>query len=323
MKKILVLGGTGFVGRHLCEKLSRLQGPAQHRITVPTRSLGAARGIQSLPLVDVVLSNVHDEQALANLVEQHDIVINLIAILHGTQDEFQKTHVDLVSKIVRAAVGSKVQQVIHVSALGAASDAPSKYLRSKAAGELALAPLSQAGIHFTVLRPSVIFGADDQFLNLFAKLQALFPVMPLACASAKFQPVWVEDVAQAIVRCLHGISHSHKKAQGLYLCCGPEIYSLRELVALTGTLSGHPRPIVALGDALGRLQAMAMEFLPGPTLMSRDNVDSMQVDNVADQSAPHLEALGIGPSALSAIAPTYLRPGSALNRYLKNALHSR
>ena len=181
------------------------------------------------------------------------------------------------------------------------------YQRSKAHGE---AVLVASGLDVIILRPSVIFGAGDQFLNLFAKLQAVFPVLPLAAATARFQPVWVEDVAQALVQLLaNGNALGHDPdAPHVFEACGPDAFTLRELVQLAGRFSGHARPVIALPMALGRLQALLMELAPGKTLMSRDNLDAMQVDNVATTGIPGLRALGIDASALNAIAAQYLAP---------------
>ena len=323
MKRILVLGGTGFVGRHLLEKAGHLG----CRVTLPTRRLANAKPVQSLPWVDPVEANIHDAASLQHLLPGHDAVVNLVAILHGNQAAFTKVHVDLVHSLVRACQSTGVRRIVHVSALGAASDAPSMYQRSKAEGE---AVLAASGLDVTSLRPSVIFGAGDQFLNLFAKLQAIFPVMPLAGAATRFQPVWVEDVAQAIVNALvmrasvgaalapspvlpmspdRAVSAPREGA--VYEACGPDVFTLRELVQLAGRLSGHPRPVLALPMALGRLQALMMELGPGQPLMSRDNLDSMKVDNVASGSLPGLPALGISPSGLAAIAPSYLQSRAA------------
>ena len=164
MNRILVLGGTGFVGRHLLEKASQLQ----CRVTLPTRRLENAKPVQSLPWVDPIEADTHNEATLAGLVQGHDAVVNLVAILHGKEAAFTRVHVDLVGKLVRACQASGVRRVIHVSALGAAPQAPSMYQRSKAQGE---AILAASTCDVTILRPSVIFGAGDQFLNLFAKLQ--------------------------------------------------------------------------------------------------------------------------------------------------------
>ncbi len=295
MKNILVLGGTGFVGRHLCQELVRLQ----HRVTVPTRDVAKARIGDSSPLLNLVQADVHDESALASLMPGHDAVVNLVAILHGNSFEFERTHVELVKKIARVCHDAGVSRLVHVSALGAASDAPSLYQRSKARGEEVL---RASQLDWTVLRPSVIFGEGDQFLNLFARLQTFFPVMPLAGANTLFQPVWVGDVVQAIVQCLQ----RDDTVKLTYEACGPDRFTLRELVKLAGNLSGHARPVIALPAPVARLQALFMEFAPGPTLMSRDNLDSMKVSNVASGTLPGLADLGVSPHSLHAIAPTYL-----------------
>ena len=303
MERVLVLGGTGFVGRHLCEKLSR-QGI---RITLPTRKLENARHVQSLPLVDVLVANVHIESELVALLADVDAVVNLVAILHGSQADFTRAHVTLSQTLVRACQTAGVKRVIHVSALGAALDAPSMYQRSKAQGEQAL---QSAALDLTLFRPSVIFGAEDKFLNVFAKLQQVFPVIPLAGAGTKFQPVWVEDVAQAILNCLM----QPTTAGHIYDICGPDVFTLAQLVQLAGRVSGvndgQGRPVFPLPLALGRLQASLMSLAPGEPLMSRDNLDSMAVDNLSNGQLPGLSALGIAASSLAGVAPSYLSQAS-------------
>ena len=189
---ILVLGGTGFVGRSVCEALARRSGGG--RFVVPTRRPAHGAHVQSLPTVELVQADVHDSVPLAQLVKGCDAVVNLVAILHGSAAAFDHVHAALPRKLAQVCVAQGVSRLVHVSALGAAADAPSMYLRSKAQGEAALN--AQDGLRSTVLRPSAIFGANDQFLRVFAQLQAVAPLMPLACSGAQFQPVWVEDVAQ-------------------------------------------------------------------------------------------------------------------------------
>lgn len=299
MKNILVLGGSGFVGSHVCEKLARLQ----WRVTVPSRRAGNAKHLQMLPLLRVEEADVHDEAALTRLVAGHDAVVNLIAILHGNEAAFQRAHVDLPAKLARACAATGVTRLVHLSALGAAATGPSMYQRSKAAGE---SVLWAAGLRLSVLRPSVIFGAEDHFTNLFAGLQQLAPVVPLAGSGTKFQPVWVEDVAEAVVRCLV----NDATVDQIYEACGPEVLTLKALVQLSGRLAGvnegRGRPVWPLPHALGWLQALLMELAPGQPLMSRDNLASMRVDNVASGQAAGLEALGITPESLRAVAPAYL-----------------
>jgi uncharacterized protein YbjT (DUF2867 family) len=302
MEQLLLLGGTGFVGRNVCEALARAA-PAL-RVVVPSRRPERAKHLAPLPAVRTVRADVHDKTQLEALLDGCDAVVNLVAILHGSATAFERTHVELPRKLASACRARGVTRLVHVSALGADANGPSRYLRSKGRGETVL---QDAGLQLSILRPSVIFGADDRFLNLFARLQAFFPVLPLAGAKARFQPVWVGDVAEAIVRCLFNGDGGRSTIGFIVECAGPQVFTLAELVRLAGRWSGHPRPVIALPDALGRLQALAMELVPGEPLMSRDNLDSMQVDNVASGTLPGLAALGIEARSLDSIAPGYLR----------------
>lgn len=306
IQRILVLGGTGFVGRSVCERLAERSGSGIVR--VPTRRLQHANVVRTLPTVEVVQADVHDEAQLRRLVAGMDAVINLVAILHGSAAAFQHVHVALPRKLAAACRAEGVGRLVHVSALGVGADAPSNYLRSKTEGE---AVLQAAGLDLSILRPSVIFGADDRFLNVFARLQAVAPVMPLAGADARFQPVWVEDVASAVVRCLD----QPDTVGQVYECAGPEVFTLGDLVRLAGRCSNRERPVIPLPLAVGRLQATMMELLPGEPLMSRDNVASMSVANVATGALPGLQALGITPAALPPIAAIYLGPAQGRARY--------
>ena len=256
-----------------------------------------------LPTVDLVQADLHDDATLVRLLQDCSAVINLVAVLHGSAAQFDRVHVQLPARLARACQAAGVRRLLHVSALGVAPDAPSRYLRSKAQGEAALAALAAAGaLDLSILRPSVIFGAHDRFLTLFARLQSLAPVLPLACSDARFQPVWVEDVAAALVHCLDAPATQGQTIE----CAGPQVYSLSEIARLAGRWAGCERPQWALPSWAGRLQAAAMELLPGEPLMSRDNVDSMRVPNVASVGAAGLASLGIEPRALEAVAPGYL-----------------
>ena len=296
MTSVLVLGGSGFVGRHVCEALNR----ADVSVTVPTRRL-PARSVQMLPKVTVVQGDVHDPSQLAQWVRGHDVVVNLVAILHGNQEDFERTHVVLARLLAQTCIDQGVTRLVHVSALGADLHGPSMYQRSKAQGEAALQSGVVQGLELTVLRPSVIFGEDDAFINLFAKLQALTPVVPLAGANTRFQPVWVQDVAQAIVHAvLHRTTVGH-----IYDLVGPEVLTLKQLVEHAGLWAGHPRWVFALPHALAYAQALVMEMMPGAPLMSRDNLASMQADNVTDGKLPGLSALGVAhATALDAVFAT-------------------
>lgn len=309
MNRILILGGTGFVGRSLCEQLAAhpvLQGA---RLVVPTRRRARGRHLCTVPQVDVVEADVHRDADLRGLLRGCDAVVNLVAILHGTPAAFEAVHVGLCRRLGQACVAAGVRRLVHVSALGVPVDgdpaqAPSHYLRSKAAGEQALKAVD--GLALTVLRPSVMFGERDRFLNLFASLQARLPLMPLAGSQARMQPVWVEDVARALVRCLEDGATAGKT----YELAGPTVYTLGELVRLAGRWSGHPRLVLPVPMAVGRMQAAVLSWLPGEPPMSRDNLDSLQVPNVATGRLPGLLELGVHPVELEAVAPFYLQAGT-------------
>lgn len=303
-RNVLVIGGTGFIGSHIIAKLV----DADCRVTVPTRREGHATHLLLLPDVEqVVETNVHDDMALDRLMHGQDAVINLVGILHGKPGpggsrygaEFARAHVELPQRIAAACVRNGVRRFLHMSALGAAHNAPSMYLRSKADGEAAAT--SAPELATTIFRPSVVFGDNDRFLNMFASLQRMLPVMMLACADAKFQPVYVEDVARAFVKALQ----DNRTIGKVYELAGPKVYTLRELVRLAGEYSGHRRPVIGVPDAFARVQAFFLEHLPGGPLMSRDNLDSMQVDNI--RKSPLADELGIEWSSIEAIAPHYLR----------------
>jgi uncharacterized protein YbjT (DUF2867 family) len=291
--RIVVTGGTGFVGRAVCERL--VERNSGSRIVVPTRRLAQGRPLQMLPGLELAPCDVHDPRALAAVFDGADALVHLVAILHGSATDFNRMHVELPRKLAAACRAAGVRRVIHVSALGIAADAPSAYLRSKAGGE---AVWHDSRLDVTVLRPSVIFGAEDRFTNLFARLLRVFPLLPLAGAEARFQAVWVGDVASAITACLD----RPDLAGAVVECAGPDVLTLRQIVERIGRLSGHPRPVVALPEPIGRLQAALMGLLPGQPLMSADNLLSMRVPNIAGGMHPGLETLGIRPLGLDAMA---------------------
>ena len=263
--RVLVLGGTGFVGRAVCEHLVRRSG-GNGLVRVPTRRLSHGRRLQPLPTVDLVQADVHDDDALRRVLVGCDAVINLVAILHGSATEFERVHVALPRRLAAACQAAGVRRLLHVSALGVGPGAPSNYLRTKTQGE---AVLQAAGLDLTLLRPSVIFGAEDRFLNLFAEMQSIFPVMPLAAADARFQPVWVEDVAAALAAALD----RPESIGQIYEAAGPEVYTLAELVRLAGRWAGHERPVLPLpapsgspaghGDVDGARRAPDVAGQPG------------------------------------------------------------
>ena len=299
---MLVLGGSGFVGRHLVGRLVT----AGWQVVVPTRQRERAKHLILLPTVDVREADIHDPVVLARLATGADAAINLVGILNESRrGDFERAHVELARKLCVACRRAGVPRLLHMSALHADVAGPSRYLSSKGEAETLVADTDLA---WTIFRPSVIFGREDSFLNLFARLERFLPVIALACAKARFQPVYVGDVADAFLRALG----DDRTRRHRYALCGPTVYTLRELVAYVGEVTGYRRPIVPLGAALGSLQALALELLPGK-LMSRDNLASMRVDSVCGAGHPRL--LGPEPTPLEAIAPEYLAPLALRTRY--------
>lgn len=297
MKRVVLIGGSGFVGKaianHLCE--------AGIEVRVPTRRRSRAAHLLVLPTAEVVEADVFDPATLDRLLDGADAVVNLVGVLHSRNGEpygpdFARAHVTLPTLVVEACRRNAVPRLIHISALGAAADGPSQYQRSKAAGEAAILAYHEPA--WTILRPSVIFGRDDSFLNLFAKLARLFPVLPLAGAGARFQPVYVDDVARVVAHCL---SHPDTAGQ-IHELAGPQVYTLQELVSYVCTLIGKRRLIIPIPEAAAMLQARLMELAPQP-LMSRDNVRSMRADNIASGAAM---PFGFEPTPLEAVAPGYI-----------------
>jgi NADH dehydrogenase len=300
--EVCVLGGSGFVGRHVCHALAA----AGYRVRVATRDRERAKeSLILLPTVDVAAVNIHDPAQLAAFVGGADAVLNLVGVLHdGRSDRsFQAAHVELARKVVAACRDRGVRRLLHMSALAAARDAPSRYLRSKGEAE---AIVRESGLAWTIYRPSVVFGPGDGFLNLFATVLKFSPVVMLACPGARFQPVYVEDVAAAFVKGLADLASFGRS----YDLCGPRVYTLRELVEYVGAVTGRRRRVVGLSDTLSYCQALAMEFLP-VKLMTRDNYHSMKVPSVCSCDFP----FGIGPAALEAVAPSYLGSRTPRARY--------
>ena len=297
--QVTLIGGSGFVGRHI----ARVLAARGIRVVIPTRNRERAkRELIVLPTADVVRADVHSPQALDALVAGADAVINLAGILHARRrGDFERVHVELAGKVAEACRRRGVPRLLHMSALGADPEGPSEYLRSKGRGEARVVQAAGGALAVTVFRPSVIFGAGDSFLSLFARIQRVLPVVFLGSPHARFQPVWVEDVARAYAE-----AAGDRLAFGQsYVLCGPKVYTLRELVELAGRASGHPRPIVGLGKGASWLQALAMEMLP-VKLLTRDNLRSMSVDNVCGCSWPELFTLP--PTPLETVIAGYLAP---------------
>ncbi|MBL8446590.1 MAG: complex I NDUFA9 subunit family protein [Zoogloeaceae bacterium] len=304
---VLIIGGSGFVGSAVANRLAA----AGCALRIPTRRAARMGHLKVLPRAEVIDADVHDPATLAGLMAGQDAVVNLVGVLHSPPGSpygpaFARAHVELPRKIVAACLDAGVGRLVHISALGADPAGPSEYQRSKAAGE-AMVRGADPALAWTILRPSVIFGRQDHFLNLFAGLLRTFPVLPLAGASTRFQPVWVEDVAEVVALALL----KGKGVGGTFELAGPTVHTLGQLVHFVGDVIGCRRLIMPLPEFAALLQARMMELAPNP-LMSRDNVRSMRVDNVA--SGVPLP-FGLVPHALQAVAPGYLGEASMRGGY--------
>lgn len=294
-KRVCVLGGTGFLGNRIVSKLDA----AGYQVKVLTRHRERAKQLILLPNVEVKTCDYNDDKLLESYLSGADAVINLVGILHAThRNAFDQIHHQLPKRIAQLCEQLDIKRLLHVSALGADQQAPSQYLQSKARGDAALEFYRQQ-LAITTFKPSVIFGRNDQFLNLFASIVKLLPIIFLAKPEAKFQPIWVEDVAEAMVNSLSNDDTYGKQ----YELGGPKIYTLKQLVEVVMRHLNKPRWIIGLSDKLSYIQAFFMEWLP-VKLITRDNIRSMEVDNVITKAiAPEL---GIIPTPLEAIVSEYL-----------------
>ena len=304
IKTVTILGGAGFVGTSIVTKLDQ----AGYQVKVLSRRREAAKHLILLPNVHVIECDISNNHALKQALENSDAVINLVGILHETtNNSFEKIHHQLPRRVAQLCEELAISRLVHMSALQANQYAPSAYLKSKAAGENAVNEFSKK-LHITIFRPSVIFGRGDKFINMFANLVRYLPVIALAKPNAKFQPIWVEDVAQCFINALENTNTYGKT----YELGGPQTYTLRELVQTVMAVLGKQRPIVGLNDTLSMAQAFMLELMP-IKLMTRDNIRSMQVDNVC--SATMAAVLDVVPTALEVIAPEYLLDTSPRDAY--------
>ncbi|MBD8525699.1 complex I NDUFA9 subunit family protein [Pseudomarimonas arenosa] len=291
---VVVLGGSGFLGRHLAQMLVQ----AGYRVRIPSRNRNVAMKAAAIPGADLISANVHDPDQLAKLLRGASVAINLVGILNENGDNgrgFQTAHVELVEKLIGACKKAGVKRLLQMSSLNAGRGS-SYYLKSRGEAEQ---KVKDSGLDWTIFQPSVIFGRGDSLFNRFAALLKIAPIMPLAKAGSKFAPVYVGDVARAMVLAL-GDKSSIGQSYELY---GDRTMTLEEIVRYTAEQLGLKRLIWRLPDALGRLQALAMDFVPGKPFSS-DNYRSLSLDSVGGVDG--LFKLGVKKTPVEAIVPLML-----------------
>jgi NADH dehydrogenase len=310
-RSVCVLGGSGFVGTQLCAALAR----EGWRITVPARNPARAQHLAVIPSLRLIGADVHDPGQLAMLCDRQQVVINLVGILNETGRDgsgFTRVHTDLARKLVEACRSQRVDRLLQMSALNADADhGASHYLKSKGMAERIIREESGPDLHWTIFQPSVIFGTGDDFVNRFAGLLRMIPAgLPLARPGARFAPVWIEDVIAAFLRVLADDTATCES----YQLCGPDRYTLREIVCLVRDELGLARAVIGLPDWAARAQAAVCDFVPGKPFSS-DNYRSLLVDSVC--SVNGLARLGIHPQSLTAILPRYLGDQGVAGRYAR------
>ncbi len=311
---ICVLGGTGFLGTRVTVRLLK----EGHQVTVLSRDREQHKHLLVLPGLKLENCDVYDAASLGERLRGQDIAINLIGILNERGfggAGFRRAHTELTRGLVQAARSANITRLLQISSLKAASDAPSYYLKSKGEAEKII-QAQKSELDWTIFQPSVIFGPGDSFLNRFANLLGSLPIaFPLAKPNARFQPVHVDDVVDAIIHCLNGGATSRKT----YQLGGPEIFTLRDIVSLVAKITGHHRLIIGLPDFLARVQALLMDFVPGRPFSS-DNYRSLCVDSVCDRDG--FAELNIKPQSLEPTARQFLgalENNAQLSQYRKRS----
>ncbi|MDH5446679.1 MAG: complex I NDUFA9 subunit family protein [Gammaproteobacteria bacterium] len=309
MKKyrICILGGTGFLGKHLVSRLAT----EGHEIRVLTRHRERHRDLLVLPTLSLVQTDIHDELALKKAFAGQDVIINLVGILNERGHKgrgFQHAHVQLAQKVVQACEANKIMRLLHMSALHAnPQKKTSHYLFTKGQAEELVHAVNN--LQVTSFRPSVIFGPGDSFINRFYQLLKIMPIaMPLACANTRFAPIYVGDVVEAIVKSLHNPETIGQR----YELCGPKTYTLKQLVEYTASFLPYKRTIISLPHSVSLLQAYMLEYFPGKPF-SIDNFHSLQLDSVCNNPFPAI--FGLQLHKLEEIVPRYLTNSSQRGHY--------
>ena len=317
-RSVTIFGGAGFIGRYLVQRLARRGDRVRVAVRNPDRAL-FLKPMGEVGQVVPVQANIRDDRSVAAAVAGADAVVNLVGILFEKgRQRFDAVHRDGAARVARAASEAGAARFVQMSALGAAARSASHYARSKAAGEAAVGDAFSGA---SMVRPSVVFGPEDDFFNRFAAMARLSPVLPVLGAwpprleprpggglrlrpfggGTRFQPVYVADVADAMLRILDDPATEGQT----YELGGPRVYSFKEILELTLAETGRRRLLVPLPLAVAALQGAVLEWLPVPPL-TRDQVRMLRHDNVVGGDALKLEDLGITPTAVETVLPTYL-----------------
>ena len=295
---VTVFGGSGFIGRNLVQQLAK----AGYRVRVAVRRPNSALDVKTLGdlgQVHLAQANVRNKLSVEAAIKGADYVVNLVGVLFESgKQSFGKIHDEGAGLVAEVAAAANVKSLVHMSAIGADQESESKYAKSKTAGEKAVLK------HFpkvTIIRPSVVFGADDNFFNKFAAMAKSYCFLPVICGDTKFQPVFVGDVADAIV----SIISDENTAGKIYELGGPKAYSFRELIELVNKVTEQNVPLITIPIQLAYFQAFFLGMLPNP-MVTIDQIRLLENDNVVSDDALKISDLGIEATPPEAVIPNYL-----------------
>ena len=290
--KVVILGGTGFIGAQLATKLS----PISEKIVIPTRNIESNSGLKMIPNLKIIRTDIKDERSINQLFKDADLIINTVGILNELDEDnsFDKIHYQITKKISHCIKKNNIKRYLHISSLNADPKSIGKYLKSKGQAEDFLISETSSFCKLTIFRPSIVFGESDLFFNKFATLLKFLPIFPLACPNAKFMPVYVEDLTDFMISTINNVDSYGKKID----VTGPNEYTFRELINQTLRALKIKRIIIPLNNFLSQVQARVFEKLPGK-LFTMDNYQSLQIDSCSDKGFK-------GSSSLEDIVPQYL-----------------
>ena len=320
-KLVTIYGGSGFVGRYIARRMAK----AGWRVRVAVRRPNEAMFVKPYGVVgqvEPVFCNIRDDASVAEVMQDADAVVNCVGILaESGKNSFSAVQEEGAARIARIAAEQGIAKMVHISAIGADAESDSAYARTKAAGEAAVLRYLPDAV---ILRPSIIFGTEDQFFNRFGAMTRMGPFLPIAAANTRFQPVYVDDVAQAAELALTG-----QAAPGVYELGGPRVASFRELMETMLEVVQRTRIVIGLPRWIAGIMAGVLDIvqfvsfgLVANTVLTRDQLRNLSRDNVVAEGAKGFDALGITPTALEAVLPEYLwkfRPAGQYAELMKSS----